>query len=170
MRQLILRLAALLLMAAPVAAQAVDPLPSWQATAPRAAITAFVTKVTTRGPNFVPPPERIAVFDNDGTLWPENPVPFQLAYALDELRRRAPDEPALAADPMVKAALAGDTATLLAGAHHDGLMRILALTHAGMTTEAFSNSVAAWLKTAKHPKFGRRYDSLGYRPMLELLA
>jgi phosphoglycolate phosphatase-like HAD superfamily hydrolase len=170
MRRLVGLVLGIVMMVSPVAAQNVDPLPSWQATAPKAAITAFVQKVTTPGPDYVAPPERIAVFDNDGTLWPENPVPFQLAYALDELRRRTPTESALAADPMVKAALAGDTATLLAGPHHDGLMRILALTHAGMTTEAFSQSVAAWMETAQHPRFGRRYDALTYQPMQELLT
>jgi phosphoserine phosphatase len=158
----------LLLVPGPVAA-APDPLPSWRDTGPRQAIIGFVRKVTTRGPGYVAPPERIAVFDNDGTLWPENPIPFQAAYAFDEIRRRAPDEPALAADPMVKALLAGDVATLLAGKHHDGLMHIMALTHAGMTTEAFNASVDAWLKTARHPKFDRRYDQLTYRPMQELL-
>ena len=146
-----------------------DPLGSWQDTAPKQAIIRFVEKATTNGPGYVAPPERIAVFDNDGTLWPENPMPFQAAYAFDEIKRRVPAEPALAADPMVKALLAGDMATLLAGKHHDGLMRIVALTHAGMTTEAFNASVEAWLKTARHPKFGRPYDQLTYQPMQELL-
>src|SRR6185295_19943563 len=109
-------------------------LPSWNDTAPKTAIMAFVEKVTKEGSSdFVPPAERIAVFDNDGTLWPENPVPFQVAFVLDELKRRAPKEPTLAADPMVQAALAGDIAKLLAGEHHDGLMHVVALTHAGMT-------------------------------------
>lgn len=152
----------------PVAA-APDPLPSWRDAGPRQAIIGFVRTVTTRGPGYVAPPERIAVFDNDGTLWPENPLPFQAAYAFDEIKRRVATEPALAADPMVKALLAGDTATLLAGKHHDGLMHIMALTHAGMTTDAFNASVNTWLNTARHPKFDRRYDQLTYRPMQELL-
>jgi phosphoserine phosphatase len=159
-----------LLMSGPAAARADDPLPSWQDGNAKSAIIDFVGAVTTKGPRYVPPAERIAVFDNDGTLWPENPMPFQLAYAFDEIKRRAPNEPELAADPMVQALLAGDVATLMAGKHHDGLMRILALTHAGMTTEAFNASVSTWLANAKHPKFGRRYDQLTYQPMQELLA
>jgi len=159
-----------LLLSGRAAALADDPLPSWQDGNAKSAIIDFVGAVTTKGSRYVPPAERIAVFDNDGTLWPENPMPFQLAYAFDEIKRRAPNEPELAADPMVQALLAGDVATLMAGEHHDGLMRILALTHAGMTTEAFNASVSTWLANAKHPKFGRRYDQLTYQPMQELLA
>jgi phosphoserine phosphatase len=159
-----------LLLSGPAAALADDPLPSWQNGNAKSAIIDFVGAVTAKGSRYVPPAERIAVFDNDGTLWPENPMPFQLAYAFDEIKRRAPNEPELAADPMVQALLAGDVATLMAGKHHDGLMRILALTHAGMTTEAFNASVSTWLANAKHPKFGRRYDQLTYQPMQELLA
>jgi phosphoserine phosphatase len=148
-----------------------DPLASWRDTDTKKVLVRFIAKVTDeKSPDFVPATERIAVFDNDGTLWPENPMPFQLAYAFDEIKRRAPNEPELAADPMVQALLAGDVATLMAGKHHDGLMRILALTHAGMTTEAFNASVSTWLANAKHPKFGRRYDQLTYQPMQELLA
>ena len=147
-----------------------DPLPSWNEGAAKKAILDFVAKVTKEGsPGFVPVAERIAVFDNDGTLWPENPVPFQAAYVLDELKRRAPKEPKLAEDPMVKAALTGDVAKLLEGEHHDGLMRIAALTHAGMTTEEFKTSVETWLATAKHPKFDKPYDQLTYQPMQEVL-
>ena len=147
-----------------------DPLPSWNDTAPKKAITAFVEKVTKEGSaDFVPPTERIAVFDNDGTLWPEAPVPFQVAYVFDELKRRAPSDPKLAADPMVQAALAGDLAKLLEGEHHDGLLQIVALTHAGMTTDDFNAEVQAWLASAKHPRFGKPYDQLTYQPMQELL-
>jgi phosphoglycolate phosphatase-like HAD superfamily hydrolase len=152
------------------AAFATDPLPSWQDTAPKKAIIAFVDKVIKKGSaDFVPPAERIAVFDNDGTLWPENPMPFQVAFVFDELKRRAPNEPQLAADPMVQAALAGDIPKLLEGEHHDGLMRIMALTHAGMTTEVFRATVEAWLASARHPTFGKPYDQLTYQPMQELL-
>lgn len=135
-----------------------DPLPSWQDTAPKQSIIAFVRRVTTPGPEFVAGPARIAVFDNDGTLWPENPMPFQAAFAFDEIRRRAATEPKLAADPAVKALLAGDIAALMAGGHHDGLMRLGALTHAGMTTDEFAATVESWIKTAHHPKFKRPYD------------
>ncbi|RUO97401.1 HAD family hydrolase [Hyphomicrobium sp.] len=160
----------LFLLALTSAACAADPLPSWNDTAPKAAIKAFVERVTQEGSaDFVPPAERIAVFDNDGTLWPENPVPFQMAYVFDELKRRSPNEPKLAADPMVQAALAGDIGKLLAGEHHDGLLRIVALTHAGITTDDFRARVEAWLASAKHPRFGRPYDQLTYQPMQELL-
>lgn len=105
----------------------VSLLSSWNDTATKQSITEFVERIIRPGtPDFVTEPDRIAVFDNDGTLWPEAPVPFQAAYVFDELKRRTPDEPQLAADPMVQAALDGDIATLMAGAHHDGLMRVLA--------------------------------------------
>jgi len=130
----------------------------------------FVARVTRNGSSdFVPPEERIAVFDNDGTLWPEFPMPFQMAFVRDELKRRAPHEPRLGADRMVQAALAGDVATLLEGTHHDGLMRILALTHTGMTTDEFRAGVNAWLASARHPRFGKPYDQLTYQPMQEVL-
>lgn len=148
-----------------------DPLASWNDTAAKAEITSFVARITEAGsPEFVPVPERIAVFDNDGTLWPEAPVPFQAAFVFDELKRRSTIEPELAADPMVKAAVGGDVATLLAGPHHDGLMHVLALTHAGMTTAEFDGRVQSWLETSWHPRFGRRYDELTYQPMQEVLA
>ncbi len=127
--------------AAPVSAQ-IDSLPSWNDCSAKQTRLAFVARVTEPGSqDFVPQPERIAVFDNDGTLWPESPVPFQFAFALAELERRVVDEPQLKADPMVQAALAGDLAKLLEGPRHDGLLRILALTHAGMTTDQFQDRV-----------------------------
>ncbi len=150
---------------------AADPLPSWNEGKAKQSIIDFVTKVTKEGtPDFVPVPERIAVFDNDGTLWPENPVPFQLAFVLDELKRRVPNEPKLAADPMAQAALAGEFGKLLEGPHHDGLMRILALTHSGMTTAEFQKTVEMWLASARHPKYGKPYDQLTYQPMQEVLT
>ena len=152
-------------------AQVANPLPSWGDGTAKSAIIAFVARVTAPGgKDFVPVAERIAVFDNDGTLWPENPLPFQVAYAIDEVKRRAATDAKLAADPMVKAAVAGDLATLVAGAHHDGLMRVLGLTHTGMTTDQFDAGVQAWLRSARHPKYDRPYDQLAYRPMLEVLA
>lgn len=119
--------------------------------------------------DFVPTPERIAVFDNDGTLWPENPMPFQLAFTLDELRRRLPDEPRWKDDPAVQAALKGDLKTLLANGYK-GLFHIVELTGSGMTTTEFAGRVRDWLGTAKHPRFNRPFDGLAYLPMLELLA
>jgi phosphoglycolate phosphatase-like HAD superfamily hydrolase len=119
-------------------------------------------------PDFVPAAERVAVFDNDGTLWPENPVPFQLAFALDELKRRLPDEPSWQDDPMVAAALEGNLPALLAD-HYKGLLHIVELTGSGMTTVEFADRVRAWLSSAKHPRFDRPYDQLAYQPMLEVL-
>jgi phosphoglycolate phosphatase-like HAD superfamily hydrolase len=148
----------------------IDPLPSWNDGPAKQAILAFIARVTKEGsPDFLPLAERIAVHDNDGTLWPENPMPFQAAFAIDELNRRILTEPKLASDPMVQAALAGDFAKLLQGKHFDGLMQVLALTHAGMTTDEFRNAVESWLTSAKHPRFGRPYDELTYQPMQELL-
>ena len=147
-----------------------DPLPSWNPGAARDAIVSFVERTTREGsPDFIPGPERIAVFDNDGTLWPENPVPFQVAFAADEIRRMVSAQPGLTNDPMVAALLAGDTATLLAGPKHEGLLRIIALTHSGMTTTEFATRVNTWIGTARHPKFGRPYDQLTYQPMQEVL-
>jgi phosphoserine phosphatase len=145
-------------------------LASWNDTEAKANIVDFVDRVITSGtPDFVPESDRIAVFDNDGTLWPEAPLPFQVAFVIDELKRRAAAEPDLAADPMVQAALAGDIGALVAGTHHDGLMRVMALTHVGMTTEVFANAVASWLASTKHPRFQARYDDLTYQPQQELL-
>jgi len=167
-------LAGFLLMAGAVvlerAAWAEDPLPSWHDGPAKAAIISFVEKVSAEGPDFVPVPERIAVFDNDGTLWPENPMPFQAAFVFDEIKRRAPNEPALQADPMVQALLAGDVAKLMEGKHHDGLMQVVALTHAGMTAEEFAKTINDWISSATHPRFQRRYDDLTYQPMQEVLA
>ncbi len=165
----LVRFSLLLSLSATVNAQP-DPLPSWNETASKHAVVAFVKKVTEEGSkDFVRAAERIAVFDNDGTLWAEAPVPFQAAFAFDEIKRRAPKEPKLAADPMVQAALAGDLEKLMAGKHHDGVFRILGLTHTGMTTDEFDRSVQAWLKSARHPRFNKRYTDLTYQPMQELL-
>ncbi len=148
-----------------------DPLSSWNDTPTKTALVEFVRKVTEQGSaDFVPEDERIAVFDNDGTLWVEQPIPVQAAFAFDELTRRSAAEADVAADPMVQAALRGDVAALLAGPHHDGLLKILALTHTGMTTDEFEQRVSAWLATATHPRWGRPYVELTYQPQQELLA
>ena len=150
---------------------AVDPLPSWREGPIKEALLAFVARVSEAGsPHYIPPAERLAVVDNDGTLWPEQPIPFQAAFAVDELRRQLPSEPELADDPMVQAALAGDLAKLLAGEHFEGLLKVVALTHAGLTNQAFGEAVEAWLASASHPRFGRPYHHLTYQPMMELLA
>jgi len=153
------------------AAAGPDPLPSWHDGPAKRAILAYVRRVTDEAsPDHVPAAERVAVFDNDGTLWPEYPLPFQAAFLVDTLRERAAAEPALRADPMVQALLAGDLATLLAGDRHEGLLHVVGLTHAGLTVEEFQAAVAAWLATARHPRFQRPYDHLTYQPMQELLA
>ncbi len=157
----------LLVVFAPLASA--DPLPSWNRGPAKQALLDFVEKTTNpKSKDFVPESERLAVFDNDGTLWPENPMPFQLAFTLDELERRLPDEPAWKDEPMVQAALAGDLPTLLAD-HYKGLFHIINLTGSGMTTEDFADRVRAWFATAKHPRFDRPYDQLAYQPMLEVL-
>jgi phosphoserine phosphatase len=148
-----------------------DPLPSWNDGPAKRAIVAFVHRVSDpNSPDHVPAAERVAVFDNDGTLWPEEPLPFQAAFVVDRLRERAAAEPALARDPMVRALFAGDVATLMQGDHHDGLLHVVGLTHAGMTVEEFRRAVEEWLAAAKHPRFGRPYDQLTYQPMQEVLA
>lgn len=147
-----------------------DPLPSWNDGEAKQALVAYVAKTTKAGsPEFIPAPERIAVFDNDGTLWPENPLPFQLAFALDSLKAELPQHPQWKDDPAVKAALAGDAAALLAD-NYKGLFRVVGLTHAGMTTDEFDRRVGDWFQSARHPRFGRRYDECAYQPMLEVLA
>lgn len=161
----------LLLALSAASAWAGDPLPSWNEGAAKSAITSYVTRVTTPGSaDFVPAAERVAVFDNDGTLWPENPMPVQMAYAVAQARELAAKDPKLAASPMVKALLADDWATLMAAPHHAGLREIVAFSHAGMTVDEFSTSVATWMKTARHPRFKLGYDQLTYQPMQEVLA
>jgi len=146
------------------------PLSSWSDGNAKKAILDFTARTTKVGtPDFIPAPERIAVFDNDGTLWPENPLPFQLAFAFDSLERELPKNPKWKDDPFVRAALDGDAPALLAD-RYKGLFHVLGLTHAGMTTDEFNARVETWLKTAKHPRFGKRYDECVYQPMIELLA
>ncbi|TXL81538.1 haloacid dehalogenase-like hydrolase [Vineibacter terrae] len=155
--------------AVPVRAQA-EPLPSWNDGDAKKAITDFVERVTHEGiANYVKPAERIAVFDNDGTLWAEQPAYFQLAFALDRVKAMAPQHPEWKTKQPFKAVLEGDQRAL-AAAGEKGLLQIVAATHAGMTTEAFAKTVADWLATARHPRFNRPYDQLVYQPMLEVLA
>ena len=147
-----------------------DPLPSWNDTAPKKAIIAFVEKVTKEGsPDFVPPNERIATFDNDGTLWAEQPIYFQFAFAIDRVKALAPQHPEWKKQQPFAAALSGDKKALLASGQK-GLMQIMAVSHSGMSTEEFARIVAQWFATARHPRFNRPYTDLVYQPMLELLA
>ncbi len=152
----------------PVAAQ--DALPSWNDGAAKIAIVEFVGKVTRQGgPDFVPAPQRIATFDNDGTLWTEQPVPVQMAFALDRVKALAPQNPQWKDTQPFKAVLEGDMKTL-AEAGDRGLLELVTATHAGMSTEEFTKIVSDWLTTARDPRFKRPYTELVYQPMLELLA
>jgi GH35 family endo-1,4-beta-xylanase len=147
-----------------------DPLPSWNDGPSKAAIIGFVTRVTKDGgPDFVPVPERIATFDNDGTLWSEQPYYVQAAFALDRIRTLASLHPEWKEKQPFKAVIEGDLKTILAGSHRD-LLEIVAASHAGMTTEEFERIVQDWLAKARHPRFKRPYTELVYQPMLELLA
>ncbi|MCB4767403.1 haloacid dehalogenase-like hydrolase [Ancylobacter sp. Lp-2] len=165
-------LLALVALSAPTAlfAQAADPLPSWNEGAAKQQIRAFVERVTREGaPDFVPVAERVAVFDNDGTLWSEKPVYFQFMFALDRLKELAKANPALAGQEPYKSALSGDPKAL-AALGEKGLLQIVALTHSGITVTEFNALVRDWLKTARHPRFDRPYTELVFQPMLELLA
>ena len=147
-----------------------DPLPSWNDTAPKKAIVAFVEKVTKEGsPDFVRPEERIATFDNDGTLWAEQPIYFQFAFAIDRVKALAPQHPEWKKQQPFAAVLSGDKEALVASGQK-GLMQIMAVSHSGMSTEEFARIVAQWFATARHPRFNRLYTDLVYQPMLELLA
>ena len=147
-----------------------DALPSWNAGAARDAIVAFVARVTRQdGPDFVPPSERIATFDNDGTLWSEQPMYVQLAFALDRVRDLAPKHPEWHNREPFKSVLAGDAKNALAGGEH-AVAELIAATHAGVTTEEFDAIVRQWISTAHHPRYGRPYIEVVYQPMLELLA
>jgi len=151
-------------------ARAADPLPSWNDGPARQSILAFVDRVTTPGsPGFVPPAERIAVFDNDGTLWAEKPMYFQLFFALDRLKELAPAHPEWKGKEPFASLLRGDTKAALAGGQEAALEVVMA-THAGMTTEAFEKEVRDWIATARHPTTRRPYTGMVYQPMLELLA
>ena len=147
-----------------------DPLPSWNDTATKRAITDFVTQVTREGsPDFVPPAERIAVFDNDGTLWCEQPMYVQFAFALDRVKALSDKHPEWKTTEPFKSVLEGDWKGVAASGEK-GLAQIIMVTHAGMTSEEFEAIVREWLATAKHPKFGRPYTECVYQPMLEVLA
>src|SRR5258707_9256496 len=147
-----------------------DPLPSWNDGAAKQAILNFGAAVTREGsPDFVPAPQRIATFDNDGTLWVEQPMYTQLAFALDRVKALAPMHPEWKDKQPFKAALEGDMKTL-GEAGDRGLMELLTVTHAGMTTDEFEKIVKDWLAKARHPKFNRPYTDLVYQPMIELLA
>lgn len=146
-----------------------DALPSWTDGAARQSIVRFVTDVTTvNGDDYVPPAERIAVFDNDGTLWSEQPVYFQLAFAFDRIKELAPRHPEWKNTEPFASLLKGDPQAALAGGE-EAILKLVMATHADMTTEEFEAEVTAWLSTARHPKTNRPYTEMVYQPMLELL-
>ena len=154
----------------PVPAAAADPLPSWNEGPAKTSVVDFVNRVTRQGgPDFVPPAERIATFDNDGTLWSEKPMPFQLAFAFDRVKALAPQHPEWSTTEPFAALLKGDMHAVLASGEK-GVLAIVAATHTGMTTDEFSAAVQEWIATARHPQTGRLYTEMVYQPMLEVLA
>ena len=158
------------LWSATLVAQAPDPLPSWRNTGPKKAILAFVEKVTKEGTSdFVPIPQRIATFDNDGTLWAEQPMYFQFLFVLDRVKALAPQHPEWREKEPFASVLKGDLKGALGGGEK-AMLEMLAATHTGMTTEEFEKVVTDWIANAKHPKTGRPYTEMVYQPMLELLA
>ena len=143
-----------------------DPLPSWNDTSTKKYIVQFVNTVANPGSDdYVDPEDRIAVFDNDGTLWIEQPIYTQLAFAFDRIKAMAPEHPEWKDIEPFKSVLSGDYTNL----DKKGLITILATTHSGMTTEDFELIASAWFKTSKHPRYKRSYSELTYKPMVELL-
>lgn len=157
-----------LLAALPLRAQ--DALPSWNDVASKRALLEFASDVSTPGgPNFVPKAERVAVFDNDGTLWAEQPMYFQLAFALDRVKVLAPQHPEWEQLEPFASLLEGNLAGALAGGEK-ALLQIVMATHAGMTTDEYAALVSDWIVSARHPSTGRLYTEMVYQPMLELLT
>jgi phosphoserine phosphatase len=165
-----LALGFLLAFAGLTAAKDTDSLPSWNDTDNKRAIIQFVQAVSSEdGAGFVAPAERIAVFDNDGTLWSEQPMYVQLAFALDRVKALAPRHPEWQEKQPFKAVLEGDLKEVFSGGEH-ALLELIMATHTGNTTEEFAQTVKDWLNSARHPKTGRRYTEMVFQPMLELLA
>lgn len=145
------------------------PLPSWNDGPTKSALVDFVAKVTKEGsPDFVKPEERIAVFDNDGTLWCEQPMYFQVLFAFDRIKAMADKHPEWTDKEPFKSVIAGDMRKL-AAAGEKGLLEVVAATHSGMTTTEFNATVKEWIKTARHPKYHRPYNRCIYQPMVEVL-
>jgi len=162
--------AGLLLIAPADRAWTVDTLPSWNDTPSKQAVIGFVTRtVMESSPSFLPPAERIAVFDNDGTLWAEQPIYFQFQFAIDRVKALAPQHPEWKDKEPFNDLIAGDMKSFMAGGEKS-LLAAMAVSHGGMTTDEFDKIVKDWLRTAKHPKTGRHYTEMVYQPMLELLA
>lgn len=151
-------------------AHAAGELPSWNDGQAKQAITAFVAKVTKPGtPDFVPVAERIAVFDNDGTLWAEQPLYFQFLFAIDRVKALSPQHPEWRDKEPFASLLRDDLKSALAGGER-AMMQIMGATHSNLTTDEFESIVKNWLATAKHPQTGRPYTQMAYQPMLELLG
>jgi len=147
-----------------------DPLPSWNEGTAKKSIATFIQTVTDRAsPQFVPPEQRIATFDNDGTLWAEQPIYFQFAFALARVKALAPKHPEWKTKQPFKAVLDGDMKALAASGEK-GMFQLLIATHTGMSTDEFTKTVVDWIGTAQDPRFKRLYTDLVYQPMVELLA
>lgn len=144
------------------------PLPSWNDREAKQEIVEFVTATTTKGESYVAPSDRIAVFDNDGTLWSEQPMYVQLAFVLDRIKKMAPDHPEWKDKEPYKSVLAGDLKGIAASGEK-GVAELVAATHAGMTSDEFTQIASDWIATAKHPKTGKLYTQMVYQPMLELI-
>ena len=163
-------LSVVLVLLAGTGAAAAEVLPSWNDGPSKRAIVKFVTDVTTTGsPTFVPVGDRLAVFDNDGTLWCEQPIYFQFAFALDQVKAMAPKHPEWKTQEPFASILKGDLNGMLASGEK-GIFQVLAATHTGMTTDDFNRIAKEWFATAKHPRFKRPYTDLTYKPMVELLG
>ncbi|WP_170751336.1 HAD family hydrolase [Ruegeria lacuscaerulensis] len=146
-----------------------DPLPSWQDADSKARIIDFVRSVTDpQGMDYVTPADRIAVFDNDGTLWAEQPVYFQLIFAMDRLSEMAEADPTILSSPVLEAAAKRDVQAIAEGGH-DALIEVINASHSGTSVDAFQVAVEEWLNTAQHPETGLNYDAMTYQPMVELL-
>lgn len=147
-----------------------DPLPSWNDTETKRSIVAFVDSVTrSSSPNYVKPEERIATFDNDGCLWAEKPVYFQLLFAMDRIRELAPEHPEWEDEEPFKSVIEGDMQGVMASGE-EGLLKLVGASHGGVTADEFSEAVSNWFDTARHPETGLAYTDMVYQPMLELLA
>jgi phosphoserine phosphatase len=146
-----------------------DPLPTWNEGPAKQSVIDFVKAVTNEaGADFINPADRIAVFDNDGTLWSEQPYYFQLQFAFDRVKAMADDHPEWKTNPLIQAVLADELNTVLSFGEK-GLAELVMTTHAGMTTDEFSQSVTDWITTSKHPKTGKLYKEMVFQPMLEVL-
>lgn len=146
-----------------------DPLPSWNDTPTKKAIVDFVTSVTTEGnPKFVPEEERIATFDNDGTLWCEQPIYFEVGFSIEATRKIGKEKHALITKPEMKALVAGDMKTFMKSGEK-GMLEAVAISHTAMSVDEFNAMTKTWLDTAVHKRFGKKYTQLTYKPMVELL-